>query len=806
MALAEPAPGSLFAGDYKIVKALSRGGMGTLYIAEQMSTGRKRALKLMMPELVADPKMQKRFEQEARISAHIASDHVVEVIGAGIDAETRMPWIAMELLQGEDLSDYTDRVGHLPPAEVLDIFAQLCHALGAAHAGGIVHRDLKLANIFLANAKRVGVRYEIKVLDFGIAKMTMEATKHNPTQALGTPLWMAPEQASIGAQITPASDVWSLGLIAFRLLTGKLYWLTANSPRPQVFAMMRELLMQPLESASERAAKYQVGALVPRGFDEWFGRCLQRASTDRFRDAAEAYRALEPVLSVRHAPPLHASPRSGPMAVPEVAPLPPPPAPPPPVDQPVSGSTLLNVPIDEALEVVRESWDRSPVSDSGVVQANAPAYPYAPSPSYVAAPPPRGPSPSHVAPAPPPARGPSPSHAPSVPHPPPVAPQPAGPSAIRDSGVAPRISSLPDSHPDERREIVARLMSMAQQAESMGNYEAALASYRQVVEQDPTRLDACRKLVDTARILRSYDLAFRAHAVLRAVSGVANVEPNEMEAIPGFTQALDPTTLASITHPWVDPELAQIGLFVARGYAMSVGNSQNQVRPDPSCRMDTNSALKIARVFAVTARVLGIPVPALYMQGAVSVPVSTVHGAEMATIVGSPLLGPMPVSQLQFALGYHFARYRPELYVLSYCGGALGMRTLIDSIVRASGPTPTTEPMSGPNAIPALIRSSRASPFELERIHNLVRSFAMRAETVDPGRVWHGVQYTAARVALAIAGNLKNALRGLRAEPIDEDLRARIIRDLLSFWVGEAAGNARLTIGTAVRTAPTVPA
>lgn len=81
----------------------------------------------------------------------------------------------------------------------------------------------------------------------------------------------------------------------------------------------------------------------------------------------------------------------------------------------------------------------------------------------------------------------------------------------------------------------------------------------------------------------------------------------------------------------------------------------------------------------------------------------------------------------------------------------------------------------------------------------------MRADQVDPQRVWYGVQFTAARVALAVAGNLKNALRGLKAEPIDDDLRARLTRDILSFWVSEPAGAARVAIGTAIRTAPTVP-
>ncbi len=193
------AVGSLFAGEYRILRRLSEGGMGTVFVAEQISTGRERALKVMQRHLVADDRAHTRFIQEARISGHLDSDHVVAVVGAGVDRASGVPWIAMELLLGEDLATAAARRS-FEPDEVLALFAQLCHGLGAAHRANIVHRDLKPENVFLARPKRAGDRFDVKVLDFGIAKVIANASKH-ATQCIGTPLWMAPEQASVGGEI-----------------------------------------------------------------------------------------------------------------------------------------------------------------------------------------------------------------------------------------------------------------------------------------------------------------------------------------------------------------------------------------------------------------------------------------------------------------------------------------------------------------------------------------------------------------------------------------------------------------------------
>ncbi|MBI4956833.1 MAG: serine/threonine protein kinase [Myxococcales bacterium] len=287
--------GSIVAG-YRVVGPLAAGAMGAVYVAEQLATKKQRALKVMQPALVEDDKARERFAQEAQIGAGLESEHIVEVIDAGIDAARGTPWLAMELLKGETVAARVAREGPLPVGVVRELFAQLCHALGAAHDRGIVHRDLKPENLFLAAPRREGVPFTLKVLDFGIAKMVSEAQTHF-TGAIGTPLFMAPEQMVPGRRVAPATDVWALGLIAFRLLTGEHYWRAARHESPTAMMLLNEVANLPLEPASVRARELGAEELVPEGFDAWFARAVTRDLDDRFRDARAARSALEPVLA-----------------------------------------------------------------------------------------------------------------------------------------------------------------------------------------------------------------------------------------------------------------------------------------------------------------------------------------------------------------------------------------------------------------------------------------------------------------------------------------------------------------------------
>ena len=289
-------PGALFAKDYRVVGKLSEGGMGAVYTVDQISTGRQRALKLMHPELVSDPGLRAKFEQEARIGGRIESEHVVEVVAAGVDAETQLPFLVMELLAGEDLAQSLKRRGAMSPGEVALVFDPLCHAVGAAHAANIVHRDLKPENIFLAQSKRSGGAFTLKVLDFGIAKVLEEARTSANTGAVGSPYWMAPEQTERKSAVTASVDVWALGLIAFALLTGKPFWRCANDADGTMTNFLRELVLEPIPVASARAKDLGATHELPDGFDAWFARCVNREVPERFSNATVAWAALAPIL------------------------------------------------------------------------------------------------------------------------------------------------------------------------------------------------------------------------------------------------------------------------------------------------------------------------------------------------------------------------------------------------------------------------------------------------------------------------------------------------------------------------------
>ncbi len=290
---AQLARGSLFAGDFRVVRPLSQGGMGAVYVVTQLSTGMPRALKLMLPSLVADPRMRERFTQEAKVGARIESEHVVSVVGAGVDTATGLPWLAMEMLRGQDLATLVRRSGALSRGQALGVMTQLSHAIGAAHDAGVVHRDLKPENIFVTESRRAGGEFTLKVLDFGIAKLA-ELAKTENTQAVGSPLWMAPEQTEVGREIRPAADVWALGLIAYYILTGQMFWRAAGADGT-LTALLREIVLDPIPSASVRAA--QQGTSLPDGFDDFFAHTVVRDADTRFANAKAAFSALSAIFA-----------------------------------------------------------------------------------------------------------------------------------------------------------------------------------------------------------------------------------------------------------------------------------------------------------------------------------------------------------------------------------------------------------------------------------------------------------------------------------------------------------------------------
>ncbi len=305
------AVGSVFAGDFKIIRALAQGGGGAVFEAEQLSTGRRRALKVLRISENVDTATRQRFMREARAGALIDSEHVVEVVVAGCDDATNSLWIAMEFLDGETLADRLARAegaDGLSPHDAWVVLTEVLRGLSRAHARGVIHRDLKPTNVFLANTLE-DAPFTVKLLDFGIACFHEWSGGENKlTDPIGTPLWMAPEQAR-PARITPAVDVWAVGLLAFRLFAGRCYWIAANDATPNLRDVLAELLYEPLETASERAALLGCDARLPLGFDEWFARCVARDPAARFVDAREATAALAQISPPDYFGPAGSTPR-----------------------------------------------------------------------------------------------------------------------------------------------------------------------------------------------------------------------------------------------------------------------------------------------------------------------------------------------------------------------------------------------------------------------------------------------------------------------------------------------------------------
>jgi eukaryotic-like serine/threonine-protein kinase len=288
-------PGMIFARDYRVIEPIAAGGMGAVYRVEQLSTLKHRALKVLHTRVFGDERARGRFIREATVGARIESAHVVEVIGAGIDEATGMPWLAMELLDGFDLGVVVRHHDTLAPREMMSVFRQLCHGLAAAHAASIVHRDLKPENVFVARSHRAGSPFTVKILDFGIAKVVRETSVATDTAVVGSPMWMAPEQINADV-LSPRTDVWALGLLAFWALTGRIYWKAAHGARVTAQALFVEQLFSPIDEASVRAEQYDRVGAIPEGFDAWFAICMQREPVHRFEDASAAFNALCSVL------------------------------------------------------------------------------------------------------------------------------------------------------------------------------------------------------------------------------------------------------------------------------------------------------------------------------------------------------------------------------------------------------------------------------------------------------------------------------------------------------------------------------
>jgi eukaryotic-like serine/threonine-protein kinase len=284
-------PGTLVAGRYRIVRELGRGGMGSVYVAEHVNTGGLWALKVMHGNDHLAEERAARFRREARASARIVSENVVRVTDADVAAELDgAPFIVMELLDGEDLDRLLATRPHLPPEEVVSILVQVGRGLDKAHAAGVIHRDLKPENIFMH--RRDDGSTIAKVVDFGISKVLRPdedpsmASVTSSGQIMGTPLYMSPEQArGKASEIGPATDVWAIGLIAYRMLSGTNYW-----DSDTIANLFFQILTEEKELPSKRSP------LVGPLFDSWFLKSCSLSPQGRFPTVGAQVSALSVAL------------------------------------------------------------------------------------------------------------------------------------------------------------------------------------------------------------------------------------------------------------------------------------------------------------------------------------------------------------------------------------------------------------------------------------------------------------------------------------------------------------------------------
>lgn len=276
--------GTLLSDEYALGELLGRGGMGEIYSARTISDERLVAVKVLHGNLIEDDGVLERFRREAEVAARVPAEHTARVLGIGLDATQQLHFIAMELLRGEDLSAYLRRRGTLTPAELLPIVRGIGVALDAAHAAGVVHRDLKPQNVFLLAAAD-GEPPAIRLLDFGVSKVLDDArSKLTQTHAvIGSIGYLAPEQAlGRNAEIDGAADRFALGAIVYRALTGHLPFEATDL----VAAIQQVVNDRPAPVSSWRPE-------LPRDVDAVLAVGLAKDPRDRFATAAALVGALE---------------------------------------------------------------------------------------------------------------------------------------------------------------------------------------------------------------------------------------------------------------------------------------------------------------------------------------------------------------------------------------------------------------------------------------------------------------------------------------------------------------------------------
>lgn len=269
--------GQTLAGKYRIDERLSEGGMGTVYKGTHVLMDKTVAIKVLRPSLAADEKIVARFSREARAASKISHPHALSVTDFGED-ENGIVFLVMEFIDGRTLKDIIRQEGPMPLARVVEIIKQVGGALDAAHAQGVVHRDLKSDNIMLLNTMNADYA---QVLDFGIAKIKEREGEYDPgltapDLVIGTPQYMSPEQCSQAPDIDARSDIYSLGVIIYEMLVGHVPF-TGGSPTEIMLKQMQQPAPSILNERND----------VPPAVAQVVARALEKLPQDRCDSAAE---------------------------------------------------------------------------------------------------------------------------------------------------------------------------------------------------------------------------------------------------------------------------------------------------------------------------------------------------------------------------------------------------------------------------------------------------------------------------------------------------------------------------------------
>jgi serine/threonine protein kinase len=278
----DPLIGQIVADRFTIISRLGQGGMGTVYEAHHRYIEKRVALKLLNAEITEKPDALARFQREALSASTIGHENIVAIDDFGRLADGQV-YLTMEYLDGQPLNQVISQ-GAFSPAEVVDVAIQVCHGLAAAHAKGIVHRDMKPENVFLVEDGR-----KVKIFDFGIAKVTRADTNTNLTKTgaiFGTPNYMAPEQA-LGKTVDHRADIYAMGVILYEMLTGHVPFRSDS-----FLAILTQHVTRTPTPPSEAAPERQ----IPASLEQVVLKAMAKDPDDRYQDMGEL---VEVLLGVR---------------------------------------------------------------------------------------------------------------------------------------------------------------------------------------------------------------------------------------------------------------------------------------------------------------------------------------------------------------------------------------------------------------------------------------------------------------------------------------------------------------------------